>query len=85
MFSEPEVTSVDFLIDGKYSNNLSRNEAKKNNGVFDGKTIVDHETFYDGPDKSIQGMKIKWIENGEKYTETFKFERRKRLFVLPLF
>lgn len=84
-FSEPQIESVDLWIDNKYVNELDRDATKKGNGNFNGKVIEDPETFYNGPDNSIEGMRITWKENGKKQTESFKFKREKRLFVLPLF
>lgn len=84
MFSEPQIESVDLWIDNKYVNDLDKDAAKKGNGNFNGRVIKDSETFYDGPDNSIKGMRITWQENGEKHTESFKFKRKKRLLVIPL-
>lgn len=84
MFSEPQIESVDLWIDNKYVNDLDKDAAKKGNGNFNGRVIKDSETFYDGPDNSIKGMRITWLENGKKHTESFKFKRKKRLFVIPL-
>lgn len=84
-FSEPQIESVDLWINNKYVNELDRDATKKGNGNFNGKVIEDPETFYNGPDNSIEGMRITWKENGKKQTESFKFKREKRLFVLPLF
>lgn len=84
-FSEPQIESVDLWIDNKYVNELDRDAAKKGNGNFNGKVIEGPETFYNGPDNRIEGMRITWKENGKKQTESFKFKREKRLFVLPLF
>lgn len=84
-FSEPQIESVDLWINNKYVNELDRDATKKGNGNFNGKVIEDPETFYNGPENSIEGMRITWKENGKKQTESFKFKREKRLFVLPLF
>ncbi|EUJ27109.1 Uncharacterised protein [Listeria grayi] len=82
--SEPEIESVDLLTDNKYQNKYMKTDAEKGGGNFDGKTLTDYETFYNGPDNSIKGMRITWLENGKKHTESFKFKRKKRLFVIPL-
>lgn len=83
--TEPHIQAVDSLVDNVYVNELDKDSAKKGNGNFNGRVISDPETFYDGPDKSIQGMRITWKIDGKKHTETFKFKRKKRWFVLPLF
>lgn len=84
MFREPQIYSVDLLIDNKYVNKYVKADAKKGGGNFDGKTMTDYDTFYDGPDKSVAGMRITWQENGKSHTESFKFKRKKRLLVIPL-
>lgn len=83
---EPVNISVDLLDSGKYINNYMTliNGTEIGDGNFDGKRQTDYETFYNGPDKSIKGMRITWLENGKKHTESFKFKRKKRLFVIPL-
>ncbi|MBC2315325.1 hypothetical protein HCC18_00580 [Listeria booriae] len=85
IMGEPKILSVDLLIDGKYINDLDADAAKKGNGNFDGKVLDDPETFYNGPDKTIQGMRIVWEKNDIKHTDKILFERKKRLFVKPLF
>lgn len=83
---EPVNISVDLLDSGKYINNYMTliNGTEIGDGNFDGKRQTDYETFYNGPDKSTEGMRITWLENGKKHTESFKFKRKKRLFVIPL-
>ncbi|MFC0492904.1 Uncharacterised protein [Listeria grayi] len=83
---EPVNISVDLLDSGKYINNYMTliNGTEIGDGNFDGKRQTDYETFYNGPDKSTEGMRIRWQENGKSHTESFKFKRKKRLLVMPL-
>ncbi|MBC1209947.1 hypothetical protein HB815_03300 [Listeria booriae] len=85
LIGEPEIVSVDLLIEGKYINDVDADATKKGNGNFDGKVLDDPETFYNGPDKTIQGMRIIWKKDGTSHTDEIIFERKKRLFVKPLF
>lgn len=85
LFTQSDLQSIDLLIENRYVNMLDKDSSKKGNGNFNGRVVKDIVTFYDGPDKTKKGMRITWKKDGKKHTETFKFERRKRLFVFPLF
>lgn len=78
-----KLLAVDGLYEGSYKEILDK-DASEGKYNFNGKVIYDPETFYNGPDNSIKGMRITWQENGKKHTETFKFKRKKRLLVMPL-
>ncbi|WP_149024262.1 hypothetical protein [Listeria cornellensis] len=83
---EPKVLQVDLIVDGELVNLFEERDLKKNKDAnFDGRTIFDPETFYNGPDiSSIQAIKIAWEKDGENYEEVVKLKMYKRIFI-PFF
>lgn len=84
--TEPKVLQVDLVMDGKSVNLFEERDLKKNKYAnFDGRTISDSTTFYDGPDiSSVQAIKIAWEKDGKNYEEVVELKMYKRIFI-PFF
>ncbi|MBC2367295.1 hypothetical protein HBP99_01565 [Listeria booriae] len=83
---EPKVLQVDLVMDGELVNLFEERDLKKNKDAnFDGRTVSDSLTFYDGPDlSSVQAIKIAWEKDGKKHEEVVKLKMYKRILI-PFF
>ncbi|MBC1357077.1 hypothetical protein [Listeria booriae] len=83
---EPKVLQVDLVMDGELVNLFEERDLKKNKDAnFDGRTIYDSMTFYDGPELgSVQAIKITWEKDGEVVSELLYLKWKRRMFVKPL-
>lgn len=83
---EPKVLQVDLMMDGELVNLFEERDLKTNKDAnFDGRTISDSLTFYDGPDLgSVQAIKIAWEKDGKKHEEVVKLKMYKRI-LMPFF
>ncbi|AQY50642.1 hypothetical protein HB943_03260 [Listeria weihenstephanensis] len=84
--TEPKVLQVDMMMDGESVNFLEEHDLKnKKAGNFDGRTIPDPMTFYDGPDiDEVQAIKITWEKGNKIYEEVVKLKMYKRSLI-PFF
>lgn len=84
--TEPKVLQVDLVMDGESVNLFEERDLKKNKDAnFDGRTVSDATTFYNGPDiSSVQAIKIAWEKDGKNYEEVVELKMYKRIFI-PFF